>query len=83
MKFLRQGLCTIDRCPESSREMRHRLCAALFRAGHTSLAILREIFDESAYNRFLIRKQLYRSQDSYAAFRVEHEIRQSRRPKCC
>lgn len=46
-------------------------------------AILKEIFDESAYSRFLARHQLTPSRDSYAAFWSEHERGKARRPRCC
>jgi hypothetical protein len=47
------------------------------------LAALREIFDESAYQRFLAREGLPASRDSYAAFLREHAVRNGRRPRCC
>jgi hypothetical protein len=47
------------------------------------LAILREIFDESAYQRFLTRHQLISDRISYAKFLAEQEIRKARQPKCC
>jgi hypothetical protein len=46
-------------------------------------ATLREIFDESAYARFLRRTQMQSSREAYAAFSREREISQQRRPKCC
>jgi hypothetical protein len=46
-------------------------------------AILREIFDESAYQRFLDRSQLESSAKSYAVFLQENEQARSRRPRCC
>jgi hypothetical protein len=49
----------------------------------TLRAILREIFDESAYERFLSRKQIASSPGAYAAFRQEFEDAKTRRPKCC
>jgi hypothetical protein len=49
----------------------------------TVRAILREIFDESAYERFLSRKQMAPSSTAYAAFRQEFEEAKTRRPKCC
>jgi hypothetical protein len=48
-----------------------------------SLAILREIFDESAYQRFLERSQLESSPNAYAVFQQENEQAKSRRPRCC
>jgi hypothetical protein len=47
------------------------------------LAALREIFDESAYKRFLSRRELVSSRAAYAAFRQENEAAKARRPKCC
>jgi hypothetical protein len=47
------------------------------------LAALREIFDESAYARFLRRTQMQSSPSAYAAFCREREASQQRRPKCC
>ena len=46
-------------------------------------ATLREIFDESAYERFLDRKQIASSPRAYAGFRQEFEEAKMRRPKCC
>jgi hypothetical protein len=47
------------------------------------LATLREIFDESAYARFLNQRQLPSSRAAYAAFRRENEVTKARRPRCC
>ncbi len=47
------------------------------------LAALREIFDESAYLRFLTRHQLASSPAAYAAFLRESELAKARRPRCC
>jgi hypothetical protein len=47
------------------------------------MATLREIFDESAYERFLRRTEMASSPKSYAAFRQESEEAKMRRPKCC
>jgi hypothetical protein len=47
------------------------------------VAALREIFDESAYQRFLDRSQLQSSPSSYAMFQQETEQARSRRPRCC
>ena len=58
--------------------MRHILSA-----GRIFLAILREIFDESAYARFLSRTHVASSPQAYAAFRREFEEAKTRRPKCC
>jgi hypothetical protein len=47
------------------------------------LATLREIFDESAYARFLQRTEAASSPEAYAAFWREREKVTSRRPRCC
>ncbi len=46
-------------------------------------AALREIFDESAYLRFLERHQMASSCTAYAAFLHENELAKARRPRCC
>ena len=46
-------------------------------------AILQEIFDESAYARFLLRRQLQSSREAYAEFLRESEVSRQRRPRCC
>ena len=46
-------------------------------------AILREIFDESAYARFLDRRQLTTSPAAYAEFLAESRQQRERRPRCC
>jgi hypothetical protein len=48
-----------------------------------AVAVLREIFDESAYQRFLDRSRLESSPNAYAIFRQENEQAKSRRPRCC
>lgn len=74
-------------------ELLHRL-AALFRSlrslgpGLKSglallMAVLREIFDESAYARFLNRNQIASSPEAYAGFLQECEVPEARRPRCC
>jgi hypothetical protein len=46
-------------------------------------ATLREIFDESAYERFLLRARAPRSAESYRAFMREQEAGIAQKPKCC
>lgn len=46
-------------------------------------AALQEIFEESAYRRFLQRNQVASSRESYAAFLREQEFSKARRPRCC
>jgi len=47
------------------------------------LATLREIFDENAYQRFLIRTGNVASTTSYREFQREREAGMATRPKCC
>ena len=47
------------------------------------LATFREIFDESAYSRFLSRHEMSSCPSAYAVFLREQEGIKARRPKCC
>ncbi|HKN36078.1 MAG TPA: hypothetical protein VJX16_22790 [Terriglobales bacterium] len=47
------------------------------------LSAVREIFDESAYTRFLEQRRIAPSREAYAAFMREHEFTKARRPRCC
>lgn len=49
----------------------------------TLRAILREIFDESAYARFLTSRRLVSSRAAYAEFLRDTEHDRARRPRCC
>jgi hypothetical protein len=49
----------------------------------TLLAMLREVFDESAYARYLEKHQLCSSPEAYAGFLREYELAKARRPRCC
>ena len=64
----------ISRQPERSR---FKSVGMLF------IAALREIFDESAYLRFLARTGYEHSTSSYRAFIREHAARKARQTKCC
>ena len=46
-------------------------------------AALREIFDESAYDRFLLRNNAARSIASYRKFTRERDASMQRKPRCC
>ena len=46
-------------------------------------ATLREIFDESAYDRFLLRTQRQHSVESYRAFMIERDTAAATKPRCC
>lgn len=50
---------------------------------HLFLAILREIFDENAYQRFLDRTGQSTSIQSYREFQREREVGIATRPRCC
>ncbi|HUM05629.1 MAG TPA: hypothetical protein VLT90_09215 [Terriglobales bacterium] len=60
-----------------------QIAAMLANLGGTWLAVLREIFDESAYERFLARNGMERSRRNYAAFCREHHHSKAYRPRCC
>ena len=47
------------------------------------LATLREIFDEAAYERFLVRTEVVRSVSSYRDFLLEREASIARKARCC
>jgi hypothetical protein len=51
--------------------------------GKTLRSVLREIFDESAYARFLTRRQITTSPQAYADFLRETQTQRERRPRCC
>lgn len=56
---------------------------AVISAGRILRESLREIFDESAYTRFLQRTQQASSATAYSTFSREQELTQARRPRCC
>jgi hypothetical protein len=47
------------------------------------MAVLREIFDESAYKRFLALNGMASSRGAYARFMREREGTRLRTPRCC
>jgi hypothetical protein len=55
----------------------------LRKAARIFTAMLREIFDESAYARFLQRTNLRPSRQAYASFRQEREATKARCQRCC
>jgi hypothetical protein len=61
----------------------NKMLAAIVRPFLLISAALQEIFDESAYQRFLDRTHLKSSPNAYSVFRQENEQAKSRRPKCC
>jgi hypothetical protein len=67
----------------SSHKTLKGLLPRLARAIHTLLAAIREIFDESAYDRFLLRTNASRSIASYRAFTHERDASMQKKPRCC
>jgi len=69
------------------RDGRPRLSSALFARIQQSLALLlallREIFDESAYERFLAQHHLTSSAAAYSSFCHERDRSRARRLRCC
>jgi hypothetical protein len=63
--------------------LRDSICDLAAKLFETTLATLREIFDEAAYARFLNRAGMASSSEAYAAFCRESEEAKLRRPKCC
>lgn len=57
--------------------------SSLRRIAATLLRVMREIFEESAYERFLLRHRLVSSRESYKQFLREAETVKARRPRCC
>lgn len=49
----------------------------------TVVLALREIFDESAYARFLSRHRMENSPEAYACYLRESNLTRERRPRCC
>jgi hypothetical protein len=71
-----------------SRAVKGKLISALARAPfrtvmQTIRAIVREIFDESGYDRFLLRTQASRSVASYRDFTHERDAEMAKKPRCC
>lgn len=57
--------------------------AGIRRAIALCSTVLREIFDESAYERFLAGSRREASVESYAAFSIERDQARERRARCC
>lgn len=66
-----------------NRPIGRNLVAMLRHGLSLSIATLREVFDESAYCRFLSRNRLTSSRHAYAAFLMENDQAKARRPRCC
>ena len=59
------------------------MVSTMVRAWSIVFATLREIFDESAYQRFLERKHIRSSPAAYSMFQCENNQAKARRPRCC
>jgi hypothetical protein len=57
--------------------------ATINKVMQTIRATLREIFDESAYDRFLLCTHASRSIASYRAFTRERDAAMLKKPRCC
>jgi hypothetical protein len=57
--------------------------ATINKVVQTIRATLREIFDESAYDRFLLRTHASRSIASYREFTRERDAAMVKKPRCC
>ena len=60
-----------------------RLAQSLFGSLVVIRAALTEIFEESAYARFLERQGISSSREAYSEFLSETEAARVRRPRCC
>ena len=60
-----------------------RLAQSLFGSLVVIRAVLTEIFEESAYARFLERQGISSSREAYSEFLSETEAARVRRPRCC
>jgi hypothetical protein len=67
----------------SSYKTREDFLQRFRNAIRTFRAALREIFDESAYDRFLLRTHASRSVTSYRAFTRERDAAMLKKPRCC
>jgi hypothetical protein len=68
---------------KTDRAKASAVLAAISRPCTVLIAALREIFDESAYARFLDRQRASSSPAAYGEFLREIEVAKARRPKCC
>ncbi|HET7872426.1 MAG TPA: YbdD/YjiX family protein [Terriglobales bacterium] len=77
----RGGECEIG--SSSDRVIVFKAAASFGHFFFTLRAAVREIFDESAYERYLAHTHLERSVASYREFLREREDAFSRKPRCC
>ncbi len=84
------GITNAHAGPDASSAQAERSSAPLALAIETTRrivslvrSVLREIFDESAYSRFLQRTGQMSSPAAYGAFLQEGSVARARRPRCC
>jgi hypothetical protein len=63
--------------------MKNALSVQVRSAVALGVAMLREIFDENAYSRYLACHNLTSSRESYRAFLRESSCQRERRARCC
>jgi len=80
---LLQGLVLRRRGRLRSQASQNSQIAAARKAWRIFVAVMREIFDENAYLRFLQRTNARRSVASYGEFVREREVTAARRTRCC
>jgi hypothetical protein len=68
---------------KTNRKRGNAVRTVITRSFAVFIAALREIFEESAYERFLARAQVESSPAAYGNFLRETEDTKVRRPKCC
>ena len=68
---------------KADRAKASAILTAFTRLSTVLVAALREIFDESAYARFLDRQRMASTPAAYGEFLRESDIAKARRPRCC
>lgn len=68
---------------KAGESMSMRILAQVVASGRVAVSVLREIFDEAAYARFLAAQELTDCRESYALFERENRAARERRPRCC
>ena len=79
----RHGEESGDRVIGKSGDRKALLPEMMNRVMQTIRAAIREIFDESAYDRFLLRTHALRSVTSYREFTRERDAAILKKPRCC
>ena len=77
---IREENCTHGDFSPRLRASVVRFCLVAMQTLH---ATLREIFDESAYDRFLLRTSKAHSSASYRDFTRERDAAMAKKPRCC